>query len=229
MIQEPEFQKTPEEQELANKQEELNKLEAELVQNELDLSSLHTRLHAFTHKYHKIVGFRYQELDRIEKQIQEFQEFLESNKDFNPSKSIKNLYRQIAKLVHPDLTIDQNEKEYRKAIMAEVNKAYEDEDEEKLNAILREWKNRLEAIEGDDVASNLIRVIRKISQIKERLLQIDDEIMFIKESDLFKLNVKVTNASKDGRDLLGEMALELDKKIEFAQIKLKKIKDDLGL
>jgi hypothetical protein len=229
MTQKPEPQRKPEEQELIKKQEELNELEAKLVQNELDLASLHTRLHAFEYKYHKIVGFRYQELDRIEKQIQKFQEFLESNKDFNPPKNIKNLYRQIARLVHPDLTTDKNEKEYRKAIMAEVNKAYEDENEEKLNAILREWQNRPEAIEGDDVASNLIRVIRKISQIKERLLQINNEIILIKESDLFQLNIKVINAEKNDRNLLNEMALELDKKIEFAQIRLKKIKDDLGL
>lgn len=228
MIQEPESQKTPEEKELAKKQEELNELEAELVQNELDLASLHTRLHTFAYKYHKIVGIRYQELDRIEKQIQEFQELLDLNKDFNPSKNIKNLYRQIARLVHPDLTTDQNEKEYRKAIMAEVNKAYEDENEEKLNAILREWENRPEAIEGDNVASNLIRAIRKIAQIKERLLQINDEIMFIKESDLFKLNAQVINAEKNDRNLLSEMALEIDRKIEFAQIRLKKIKDNLG-
>jgi hypothetical protein len=229
MIQEPDYQKSPEEKELTKKQEELNELEAKLIQNELELASLHARLHAFSHKYHGIVGVRYQELDRIEKQIQEFQEFLESNKDFNSSDNIKKLYRQIARLVHPDLTTDQTEKEYRKIIMTEVNKAYEDENEEKLNAILREWKNRPEAIEGDDVASNLIRIIRKISQVEERLLQINNEITFIEKSDLFKLNVQVINANRNNRNLLNEIALELDKEIESAQIRLKKIKEDLGL
>lgn len=75
---------------------------------------------------------------------------------FKPTKEIKELYRDIAKKIHPDLAIDEQDRERRTKIMAEVNQAYREGDYERLETILREWETSPEAIEGDDVGSKLV-------------------------------------------------------------------------
>ncbi len=119
---------TPEEEELAKKQAELEAVEAELAQRELELATLHGELHAFERQYQQTIGMRYLELDRIEAQIEEYMAYLEESRDFAPSESLKQLYRQIAKKIHPDLATDEAERVRRQDLMAAVNQAYEDGD-----------------------------------------------------------------------------------------------------
>lgn len=60
--------------------------------------------------------------------------------------------------------------------MAEVNKAYQDGDEETLQRIFQEWESSPESIIGEGIGNELIRIIRKIAQIKERLTVIEEQI-----------------------------------------------------
>jgi chromosome segregation ATPase len=132
---------------------------------------------------------------------------------FKPSESLKKLYREVAKSIHPDLATDDEERTRRHLLMAEANRAYEEGDEARLEAILREWESSPESVKGEGIGIDLVRVIRKIAQIEERLRTIEIEINQLKESDLYKLKVKVEEAEKEGRDLLAEMAEQLDKQI----------------
>ena len=97
-------------------------------------------------------------------------------KEFKPSESLKKLYREIAKCVHPDLVTDEEERLRRQKYMAEVNKAYQDGDEETLQRIFQEWESSPESIIGEGIGNELIRIIRKIAQIKERLTVIEEQI-----------------------------------------------------
>jgi len=142
---------------------------------------------------------------------------------FEPSEDLKKLYRDVAKRIHPDLATDENERERRTHLMAEANKAYEEGDEERLKAILREWGSSPEAVPGDSVGARLVRTIRKIAQVEERLRAIKTEIASIKESDLYDLKTKVEEALKDGRDLLAEMAYQIEQQIKDARKRLKEI------
>jgi hypothetical protein len=84
---------TPEERKLQKKLYELEILEAKLTQKELDLATFQAQLHAFEREYLQVIGSRYTELDRIEAQIAEYANYLESEKNFQPSDSLKKLYR----------------------------------------------------------------------------------------------------------------------------------------
>jgi hypothetical protein len=61
----------------------------------------------------------------------------ERNQDveFTPAESLKKLYREIARCLHPDLTTDDKERIRRNRAMAEANRAYAAGDEAKLRAI----------------------------------------------------------------------------------------------
>jgi DnaJ-domain-containing protein 1 len=219
---------SPEAEELEVKSKELSMLEADLVQGELDLATMHLQLQNFEREYQQVIGVRYSDLEYVENQITEYMAYLESNRDFQPSEDIKKIYRQVAKLIHPDLTTDSTEKIARQQLMSEANEAYEDGDIEKLKAILRSWESRPEAVQGEGIASELIRTIRKIAQCRERLRGIRQEVEGIEQTELYQLQLTVIAEKQKGTDLLVKMADELDEQIGNAQAELAKIKGKIG-
>jgi len=142
------------------------------------------------------------------------------SKEFKPSESLKKLYREIAKCVHPDLVTDEEERLRRQKYMAEVNQAYQDGDEERLQRIFQEWESSPESIIGEGIGNELIRIIRKITQIKERLTVIEEQIDALERYDLNQLRMKVIVAQTEGQDLLREMANRLDIEIADAEKQL---------
>jgi hypothetical protein len=104
--------------------------------------------------------------------------------------------------------------------MAEVNRAYQDGDAARLQAILAEWEGSPEAVKGEGVSADLVRIIRKIAQVRGRLNEIKAKIAQLHESDLYKLMMKVRKAQQEGRDLLSEMMAQLNEQIASAHKRL---------
>ncbi|MFQ5754042.1 MAG: hypothetical protein ACE5HI_18800 [bacterium] len=86
-----------------------------------------------------------------------------------------------------------------------------------------EWENRPESVKGEGAAIEIVRVIHKIAQVEERLLNIENEIAQMKESEIYELKTKVEEAENERRDLLAEMASQLHEKIVVARERLDKI------
>lgn len=141
-------------------------------------------------------------------------------RDFRPSDELKRLYREAAKLVHPDLGEEEADRVRRTRVMAEINRAYAAGDEESLRRILREWQTSPDSVKGQDPGAQLIRVIRKIAQVETRLLSVDAAMEELKKSDLHQLKVQVEEAEEEGRDLLGEMSAKLDIQVKEAKEQL---------
>lgn len=133
--------------------------------------------------------------------------------EFGPSERLKMRYRDVAKAIHPDLATDDSERSLRTKLMAEANRAYASGDEAGLENILADWKTNPDAFKGDGIAADLVRVIRRIAQVKRRLVAIETEIEELQRTDLFELQTQVKSAQAEGRDLLGELAAELDREI----------------
>jgi len=237
---------TPEEKELNKKRFELAGLETELAQRELELATLQAELRSIEAIYLRTIGTRLAELDEIEAKIAEamaklkpdisrIQELLSrahyqakksadetrtslesKTTKFLPSENLKKLYREVAKLIHPDLAVDESERLRRQKLMADVNLAYGEGDEAKLRAILAEWESSPETVRGEGTAADLVRVIRKIAQINNRLRAIEVEFALLKESDLYKLKMKVEQAEDEGRDVLADLASQIDEEIALA-------------
>ena len=145
-------------------------------------------------------------------------------KDFEANERIKKLYRKLALLVHPDMTTDPKEKERRHHIMAEINRAYEEGDEERLLEILEEWESSPDSVKGEGAGAELVRVIRKIAQVKRRLSEIEKEIAKLKQAELYQLKSKVEEEKTARRDLLKEMAGQIDSQITEARQRLNRIR-----
>jgi hypothetical protein len=133
------------------------------------------------------------------------------------SETLRNLYRQAAKLLHPDLTLNEEERKKRHRLMSDLNDAYKRGDEERIRAILREWHASPENVPGDGPGAELVRVIRKIAQVEKRLKTISAEMEQLRHGELFKLKQQVDEAQANGRDLLKELSNRVDKQIEQAR------------
>jgi hypothetical protein len=138
------------------------------------------------------------------------------------SENLRNLYRQAAKLLHPDLTLDGEEREKRRRLMTELNEAYARGDEERIRAIIREWQASPESVQGDGPGAELVRVIRKIAQVERRLKIISAEMDQFRQQELFKLKQSVEEAQANGRNLLMELAERLDDEIAQTREALKR-------
>ncbi len=142
----------------------------------------------------------------------------------NRSESLRKLYRQAAFAVHPDRTLNwsREEQEKRHRLMAEISDAYARGDEERIRAVLREWHDSPESVEGDGPGAALVRIIRKIAQMEKRLRTIAAEMDKLRQGEPFKLKQAVEEAQAKGRDLLKELGDRLDGEIAQAREELKR-------
>ena len=122
------------------------------------------------------------------------------------TESLKKLYREVAKRVHPDLADDEEDRARRHHTMAEANRAYEQGDEERLQAILDDWHDSLRPERADDIGTKLILLIRKIAKTEERIQAIQAEINTLRQSNIYVLRQRVLEAETRGYDLLTAMA-----------------------
>jgi hypothetical protein len=136
---------------------------------------------------------------------------------FKPTAELKALYRELAKLLHPDLTLDPNEKVRRNSLMQQVNNAYQTCDLMKLKELWEAEKNNPDNIKGDDIGSSLVRAIRRIAQIEKRIQDLDAELAAIRKTDLFVLFDTVKRAEKNGVSLLDDMSAKLESRVVFLQ------------
>jgi hypothetical protein len=146
--------------------------------------------------------------------------------DDNPSGSFKDLYRKVAKAVHPDLSTNEEERKWRQKLMADANNAYTRKDYESLRSILRQWQNGPQAREGEDISVELSLVLRTITWTWERIRVVECEIEEMKDSDLYRLLVKVEEAQYEGVDLLAEMAKKIDMDIASIRIRMRGVSPD---
>lgn len=221
-------QLTPEELELQKKQAELIALEVQLAQRELELATFQAELHSFEYRYMQVVGIRQEELDQINAQIAKYLTLMASNHKFRPSAQLKQLYREVAKRIHPDLATDPEERERREQLMALVNRAYESGDEEQLRAILHNWESSPDSVQGEGATADLIRTIRQIAQSQQRLQNIEAKLQNLAQSELHQLRLKTQKLEQLGQDLLLEMAHRFDQEISIAQQQLNELKAKMG-
>lgn len=146
-----------------------------------------------------------------------------SKLSFQPSETLKKLYRDVARLVHPDLGTDDEDRVRRHEIMAAANRAYEEGDEARLRQILEEWEHSPESVKGKGVEADLVRVIRKIAQIEKRLQTIASTIANLLESDLFKLKKEVEAAEAKGQDFLAILAKQVQEQVDQARCRLREV------
>ncbi len=143
---------------------------------------------------------------------------------WNPNAEAKKAYHNLAKMIHPDLAIDENERDKRHELMAELNDAYTDGNQKQLNKLVEEYRDSPDLVRGDSIGDELVRAIRQISQVTRRLKELRAETLELELSELYILREKVRAEQIEGRNLLKQMAERTKTHIRKSTRRLKNIK-----
>jgi len=170
--------------------------------------------------------------DRSEKNRQEEVGASESSapvqpEPFKPTPELRSIYIDLVKKSHPDLGKDDDDRRRRNDFMARVNQAYEAGDVSALQELADEWTLGGNAPEGESIGESLVRLIRQISDVRNRLAAVDSEIKIVKASDNYLLVEEAEEARSQGRDLVAEHVANTEEYINDLKVKIADINDKL--
>jgi hypothetical protein len=245
----------PEDIELNKKRRVLERLKDKLADREEEMTELRAVLDQFEARYTMEVARFYAELDEIEAQIAEEEVKLVPDDEeikkraeelrrraeesaanmeegdpsctqkWRPTTEAKKAYHNLAKIIHPDLALDAEEKEKRHALMAKLNEAYSAGDQQRLNKLVEDFRDSPDLVRGDSVGDELVRAIRQIWQIKNRLKELKEEKLTAELSELYILREKVEAEMREGRNLLKQMAERTKTYIKKSERRLENLRN----
>jgi hypothetical protein len=220
--------------------------EAELDQRAEEADRIGRELDMFAATYKQQVGTLHEQLDRLELDIAEA-ELGELSKavadggavpEATPAPSmappggrpgsaarltsdaVRALFRDVARIIHPDLADDERTRDRRHALMVEANRAYQLRDAEQLRRILEQWEKSPEAVQGTDAAAMRLRLERRLVQIEEDLALCARDLSALEASQLYQLKVLADHAAARGNDLIADMVRRLKRDILAATNRL---------
>jgi hypothetical protein len=219
-------------------------LEGTLTERSADVVRVKATLDAFKIQYRQRVGLLHEELDELERAIEEAEQGERAkgpqNEPVDPTASptdpkaeplarctsdaVRKLFRDVAKAIHPDLAPDELTRDRRHTLMVEANRAYALGDEDRLRLILQSWERSPEAVQGSDPEAARLRLTRRIAQIEEQLNVCAVELAELKDTPMWKLKTMVDEAAGRGKDLVRDMVGRLKRDIMVARNRLEAIR-----
>jgi hypothetical protein len=239
------LQQSPDVAALLDKREQLATVRTALAERASELAEIRARLKTFDGRYLRQVGVLYAELDDLEARIAErevdlydsdsarrradearqraqethdaaFGEAHEAE-EFDPPPSLKTLFRDVAKRIHPDFARDNTERKYFTLLMARANDAYSRGDSETLQRLLDDYREINSAGVGEDAAAEVLRITRQIRHAERDIATLDFERQALLSSEVAQLHTDAEVAAREHRDLLTELATGLREQIEDAR------------
>lgn len=245
----------PEEIELDKKNRVLERLKDRLADREEEMTELRAELEQTEANYKMEVGRLYAEIDEIEAQIAEEELKLvpddeeikrkveelrrraeESAADaeenwegcankWNPTPEAKKTYHNLARMIHPDLATDDAERTRRHDLMARLNDAYSAGNQNLLNKLVEEYRDSPDLVSGDAVGDRLVRVIRQLSQVKARLKELKSEKFTLELSETYAMREKVRAEQTEGRNYFRQMSERAKTHIMKSKRRLENLKN----
>jgi hypothetical protein len=242
------LQQTPDDITLLDKREQLASVRTTLAERESELAQLRAQLKTFEGRYLRQVGILYAELDELEARIAEREVDLYDSdsarsradearrqaqethdaafgdaaeaEEFDPPPTLKTLFREVAKRIHPDFARDDAEQQHFTLLMARANQAYSRGDTETLQRMLDDHLEINASIAGEGAAAELLRITRQIQHAERDIANLEAERHSLLSSEIAQLHLDAEAATRDYRDLLTELASNLRVQIADAKYRL---------
>jgi len=129
---------------------------------------------------------------------------------------LKRLYRQLARRYHPDLAADDADRAFRTEIMTAINDAYAARSLTEIEALAQKPDSYIQSgrVAAGQTEAQMIQALGdQLARCQHRLRQIEVELRGLHQRPSVQLSLEVKVARRRGRDLLAEMADELEAKI----------------
>lgn len=219
----------------------LAELRESLEQLEADRDKLQHQLREFEKRFRPAVGDRYDQLEELREQIRSAwaevgrarngslkpaDKSLSDDvpqKAFKPEDELKNLFRALARKIHPDLADDYADRRHRHEFMAEATRAYRAADHRRLQWLLEHWEAARSLPNGFEQASRLARTSQQIAWVRYRIREVNADVAECGASSTMRLMEQSSDARSKGRNLVIEMRNQVIKKIEEAERDLRKV------
>ena len=236
---------TPDDVSLLGKREQLAAVRTRLAERESDLAQIRAQLRAFESRYFHQVGILYAELDELEARIverevdlydsdaarsraEEARQRAQESRDaafghanepeeFDPPPSLKTLFRDVARRIHPDFARDEAEQKHFTLLMARANQAYKRGDTETLQGLLDDHREVNAAISEEGAAAELLRITRQIRHAERDIAALDAEQHTLLFSEIGQLHLDAETAAREHRDLLTELGTRVREQIAEAR------------
>lgn len=239
------LRRASEEDALRDKRDEVAAVRNALAEREGELAQLRGQLRAFETRYFHMVGVLYAELDDLEARIaerevalydsdasreraasarQRAQETREAAAEsavaeevVEPTPSLKALFREVAKRIHPDFARDDAEQVYLTLMMARANAAYRRGDAQALERLLADQVELRADRPNESLSAEMLRLLRQIQHARRDLAALENEREMLLASEIAQLYVDAEAATKEHRDLLLELASSVSEQVEEAK------------
>lgn len=239
------LQQTPDAAALLEKRKQLATVRVTLAECESDLAQFRAQLKAFESQYFRQVGVLYVELDDIEARIAEREVDLydsdsarrraeesrqraqethdaafghnQEAEEFDPPPSLKTLFRDVAKRIHPDFARDAAEGKHFTLLMARANQAYRRGDIETLQRLLDDHREIHASIAGEGTVAELQRITRQIQHAQRDIATLDAEQDTLLASEIGQMYQEAETTVGSGRNFLEELAASLREQIADAR------------
>jgi len=242
------LQQTPDQAALLERREQLAAVRSRLAESEAELAQLRGQLRAFETRYLRHVGVLYAELDDLEARIAEREvELYDSDsarhraaearrqaqethdaafaaahevEEADPPPSLKTLFREVARRIHPDFARDEAEQKHFTLLMARANQAYRRGDADLLERMLDDHREINASIAGEGPAAELLRITRQLRHAERDIANLEAERQTLLASEIAQLHSEAEAAAREHRDLLAELATSLRDQIADARYRL---------
>lgn len=126
---------------------------------------------------------------------------------------LKKLYRDLARRFHPDMAIDEADREYRTQMMMAINAAYAAGDIERLLKLAEE-PDAAERIDYAQTDKQLAEALQKeLGRLQRRLQEIEQELARLERHQSTKMMRQREKVERNGRNYFSDLAEQIQEKI----------------
>lgn len=150
------------------------------------------RLRKIKYKDHRKETEANDDFDNYSKQYDSEKDKKQFELSDEEKKELKKSFRKATTMCHPD-KVSEEQKAEAEAIFIELKKAYDEYDISKVNKILNDLETGKRFVSKADVISEKEKLRITLNQLKERLKAIENEIISLKETEVFTTISNITN------------------------------------
>lgn len=151
---------------------------------------------------------------------------------FSVSPKMAGLLDEGFRRFHPDLAISEGTRLRRRKFLKDLLEAFFASDKEKMGLLVADSLLDAEGlaeppIEADGTTSELMRLRRRVSRIENRLRDIEEETLELRNNPLYETIMNADRKGLAGDQFLSGMLVSIDEQILEGQIKLEELEKDL--
>lgn len=133
--------------------------------------------------------------------------------DADESAEIKRLYRSLARRFHPDMGVDEADRDHRTQMMMAINAAYAAGDLPRLRDLALEPDVAAGDAAGRPYEQQVERLRRELLRLERRLKEVQRELAELERHKSARLLRRAQRAEADGRDFLAELAAQMKREV----------------